>query len=364
MWLGLLSNSPGQVAGLVVAQTLPALLCGPLAGVLADRWDPRRTMMMCDILRGILVFSLVFVPTAHLSTALYVVSFTVALMTLVFNPSRNRLIRGLVPPERLGKSLGLLRSAESTALILGPALGSGLLLLFGPATGLVFNAMSYGVGAVALMLIRVPPNMSQVAIASPRGLGKELLDGLRFTARTPTLLGLIGVSSVLALVGNLWFTFDLFFVERSLRAPPESVGLLWTASGLGGLLGGVTTVLLKQRPRTLLLAGLTLRGGSLLLYALSSSLGWAGVWAFGAGFGEAFTMVALQSAVLSYSPQALLGRVTALLDTGNQLASLLALGLVGLLGGLFAPWQVLFGCGMVLCLLSLGAQAWKSITKR
>jgi len=320
-------------------------------------------MIICDLLRGALVFSLVFVPPAQLSAALYVVSFAVVLMTLVFNPSRNRLIRGVVPPERLGKALGLLRSAESTALILGSALGSGLLLIFDPATGLVFNAVSYAVGAAALTLMRVPPDPSPVAAASSQELGRELLDGLRFTVRSPILLGLIGVSSVLALVGNLWFTFDLFFVERSLRAPPESVGLLWTAAGLGGLLGGVTTVVSKRQPRTMLLAGLALRGGTLLLYALSSSLGWAGVWAFVAGFGEALTLVALQSAVLSRSPQALLGRVTALFDTGNQLASLLALGLVGLLSGLFAPWQVLFSCGVLLCSVAVGAVIWKGPTE-
>lgn len=66
MWLGLISGSPGQVAGLVVAQTLPALVLGPLAGVLADRWNPHRTMIVCDLLRGALVFSLVFVPSASL----------------------------------------------------------------------------------------------------------------------------------------------------------------------------------------------------------------------------------------------------------------------------------------------------------
>jgi len=114
----------------------------------------------------------------------------------------------------------------------------------------------------------------------------------------------------------------------------------------------------------MLFSGLALRGGSLLLYALSSSLGWAGVWAFGTGFGEALTLVALQSIVLTHCPQALIGRVTALFDTGKQMASLLALGLVGLLSGLVAPWQVLFGCGVLLCSLALSTLAWKMMMKR
>ena len=354
MWLGLAGGSPGQVAGLVAAQALPALLLGPLAGVLADRWDPRRALIACNLLRGGLVLSLVLVPSASLNPALYAVSFCVALVALVLNPSRNRLLLGVVLPDRLGEALGLLRSAESAALVLGPALGSALLLRFGPVTGLVFSAVSYAAGAAALATMRVPRAPSSEGAISPQVLAGELLDGLRFTAQAPTLLALLSVSGALALVGSLWFTYDLFFVAQSLGARPESVGLLWTASGVGGLVGGVATVVLSRRPRAALLGGLALRGGSLLLYALTSSLGWAGFWAFWAGFGEAIAIVAIQSAVLVRCPSALLGRVTALFDVGNQLASLLALGLAGLLAG-FAPWQVLCGCGALLCLLTLGA---------
>ncbi len=361
IWVGMLTNNPTHVALVAATEVLPTLLFAPLAGACADRWPPRTTMIVCDLLGGLLLGSLLLVPSSIRLPSLYVVSCALAIVGSFFRPARNVMIRLVVEEHELVRAQALLRTTQAITLLLGPVLGSTLLFFFGPAVGLLADACSFGIGAMALLVIPGehplrPPLHPSLDVAW-QALWSDMQQGFRFTLQDRLLPLLIGVSSVTALVGHLWYSVDIFFVQSSLQVPEASVGLFWTVSGAGGLLASLLVLWLFKglRSETVLLMGLLLRGASLGCYALMTSAAWALPAAFFAGVGEDLLLVALVSLLMQRPTPDVLGRVTAFSDTASALMTVLALVTVGVLSSWLFPWQLLLLCGLLLCLVGLGA---------
>jgi predicted MFS family arabinose efflux permease len=158
-------------------------------------------------------------------------------------------------------------------------------------------------------------------------------------------------SSITALISHLWYSVDVFFVQSSLHTPKASVGLLWTISGVGGLVGSLVILSLGKRRRqeAILLTGLFLRGTSLIWYAMMTSYAWAVPAAFLAGWGDTWISVALFSLLMERTKHGMMGRVTAFQETASALTTFLALVMVGFLKSSVSPWQFLLFCGLALC---------------
>lgn len=357
VWVGLLTGSPQHVAGVAAAEAAAALLVGPLAGVWADRRPPRATMAASNLACAGLLLALLAAPRDATLPALYLVGFLVSCATAFFNPARGVALRLLLTPSEFAPAQARARATQSLALVLGPVLGAGLLLRFGPAVGLLVDALTFIAGALAILQMRPPvrhPTAEDAPDRSPATTPlADFRDGIALTLRDGRLVLLLIVAGVVHLIGNLWFAVDVFFVERSLGAPKESVGLLWTASGAGGLVGSALVVGWARhiRQSRILLAGLGLQGAALLWYASMTTYAWAVPAAFTSGAGGAAIAIASGSLLLRWAPPRATGRVTALFETTGQLLTVVAIAAVGLLDRVLTPAQVLLTCGLALCVV-------------
>ena len=198
-----------------------------------------------------------------------------------------------------------------------------------------------------------PPRSSGAVWPS---LWRDLMDGLRFTLHDRLLVLFVGVSSIAALVGHLWYAVDVFFVQSSLYVSKESVGIFWAISGAGGLLGSFPILLIgtPQRQNAWLLIGLVLRGASLIWYATMTHVAWALPAAFLAGLGDNWITVALGSLLTEHAKPGVLGKVTAFSESASALTAVLALAAVSLLNSRLLPSQVLLLCGLTLCISGIG----------
>lgn len=360
IWVGILTHNPTSVALIATTEVLPPLCFGPLAGACVDRWNPRTTMIFCDLLRCICIVSLLLVPPTLISWYLYVVSFVIALVGSFFHPAKSVAMRLMIEEGEIARAQTLSRATQSLTLILGPLLGAILLFLYGPGVGLTLDACSFDIGAAALLFTRLShPLIRQVGPSAGfawKALLLEIGEGLRLVLRDRMLVLLAIVSSVTMLVGQLWFSIDVFFVQSSLKQPATSVGLLWMVSGTGGLTGSLLILLLGKRSRqkSILLAGLLLRGISLTWYATMTSYAWALPAAFCAGLGDDFIIMALGSLVMEHTNPEMLGKITALLDAASALSTGLALVTVAFLTTWLHPWQLLLLCGIALCMVGVG----------
>ena len=139
---------------------------GPLAGVLVDRWPPRRMMLVCDVLRLLLMLSLVIVPRAAVVPWIYAISFAVACVTQFFAPAKSVLVAMIVAPAVIPRAQALSQAAQSATLIAGPALGAAILVALGPRLGVALDAVSFGASALALLFVRAAPPERTAFVAS------------------------------------------------------------------------------------------------------------------------------------------------------------------------------------------------------
>ena len=168
--------APGQtwlplaVSGLLLAETLPGFLVGPLAGVFVDRWPIRPVLLAMDVTRamliGLLILSTGIVPLPFISgghlppfwqlATIYLVVFLASLCAQFFNPARFTLSGDVVPEVYRARATGFTQASTNMALILGPALAAPLFFLIGLPWLLLFNALSFLFSFSMLFQIRLP----------------------------------------------------------------------------------------------------------------------------------------------------------------------------------------------------------------
>lgn len=269
MWLVLEATGSKAAMGLVaMISYLPTLLFGVLAGVVIDLRDRRKIMMASDVLRAATVLVLAYGVWRNAATLelILVASFALASFATLFNPARDALLPELVARERLLHANALVRVSNYAAILLGPALGAVLLTRFGLAHLFMFDAASFLVSFLTLLLLRTQTRARvKMSGALWRGHFMEVVRDLHHDRRLRFLLALTALNNFFimgpAIVGTP------VFVKEVLREGAASYALVESALGFGMLLGAFLVKWLSNymnRGR-ILLAGMMLDG---LTYAL------------------------------------------------------------------------------------------------
>ena len=232
------------VAGVMVARMLPAILFGPIAGVLVDRMDRKRMMMLADLSRAALYATMPFLGKLSL---IFLVSFVIECFSLLWSPSRDASLPNLVPRRQLANanSLGLVTTYGT--LPLGGLIfaflagGSDLIpwLSDNPeALPLLLDGATFLFSAFMLSRIKFPPPSTRTGEKLDMSrVGRDIVDGLRFlresTLASAMTLGIVvaftSVGAVLA-IGPL-------FADDTLGAGNTGWGILVTSFGVGMAIG-------------------------------------------------------------------------------------------------------------------------------
>lgn len=188
------------IAGVFILRLAPAIVVGPLAGVVADRLDRRWTMVVCDLVRFGLFLSIPLVGTL---TWLFVATFLIEIASLVWIPAKEATVPNLVPRERLetANQLSLFTTYGSApvaaALFAGIALLTGILDNPAPSIGqaelaLYVNAATFLVSALTILRLTDIPVRERAApgVETP-GVWRTLVEGWTFVGRTPLVRGLV-----------------------------------------------------------------------------------------------------------------------------------------------------------------------------
>lgn len=239
-------------AGLMfMMQTVPALLLGSVAGVFADRWNKRRTMIWADISRAAIVLPLLAVPGSHMVWFVYPIAFAEASVSRFFGPAKNALLPQLVTRERLTTANSLISIGETLPMVVGPSVGGVLLAALGLPSVVLLDSVTYVASAILTALVLLPPSSARVdpgvdardaaSVAAGRWAKtwSEWIAGLRLVSSDRTLSALFVAQALLAMGEGGVNALFVVFVRSVLHAGPVQFGWLATAQGIGGVLGGL-----------------------------------------------------------------------------------------------------------------------------
>jgi MFS family permease len=238
------TGSAGSTALTMAVGILPMVLLSPFAGMVADRWDRRRTLWIVCLAQAAVALPLLLAGDAL--PLIYLVMAAQSAVASLFEPARSALVPEIVKPDRLVAANGMMGFNSSIARLLGSALG-GFVLGFGGLGWVVVVYLAALVIAAAVLLPRFPGAgrvVARQAVAWLAGL-RDFRGELRFTGMT---LVLCSVSQ------GMFLVLFVVFVTGPLTGGEAEVGLLRGIQAIGGLLAGavIASVARRMAPGTML----------------------------------------------------------------------------------------------------------------
>jgi MFS family permease len=360
-WLVLKLTNSGTALGLVIAaQTLPVLIGGAFGGVIADRFDRRRLLVMTQTAAAGLALTLGILTLTGVVELWMVALLAAGLggVNLLDIPARQAFIMEMVDREDLTNAISLNSVVMNMGRVVGPAIAGVLIVTIGIGFAFLANAITYA--AVILGLLAIRQSELYSTPRAPRTPG-QLMEGLRYVwgnpaLRTPLLM--------MALVGTFAYEFQVslpLLARFTFDVGAGGLGLMNSLMAAGAVIGGLVTAA-RGRPSAKRLAiSAMLFGVSLLLAAITPTFPLLLVVLAGAGAASIFfAAMANTSIQLAASPE-MRGRVMALYAVAFMGSTPIGGPIIGFVGQVLDPRAAL-ALGGVATVLA-GLLAWRVLRR-
>jgi MFS family permease len=355
-----LTGNGVAVGVLTACQFLPVLLIAPWAGLVADRSDKRKLLLVVQVFamaQSFLLATFAFMDHPPVA-AFYVIAVFGGIATAFDNPARRSFVNEMVPEGEVTNAVSLNSALMMSARMVGPALAGLLIQTAGFGWCFLLDGISYVAVIVALWMIR--PKELRPAPVTPRGKG-QIREGFLYVRRTPVLWIPLVIATI---VGTLSYNFQVvmpLLVTRTFGGTDATFTLLFSVLSVGSLIGAIATA--RRRVvgvMHVILASVGI-GVALLVMAVSPTLGFAFGAAVLVGLATMVFMISWTSIVQLRADPTMRGRVLALqsmvflgstpiggpivgavCDAFGPRAGLLlgsAAGFVGAAWGWFALWR-------------------------
>lgn len=315
-----LDATPWQMGALTAAETAAFLVIGLPAGAWVDRMRKRRTLIVADLVRAAaLAVVVVAAATGTASIPLLIAAaLVISAATVFFDVAHQSYVPGLVGLDHIVEGNSKLQATQSVAMVVAPAIGGALLRVISAPALIATTVGTYLVSALWLGRIRHEETLPRREDRRP--LRTEIAEGLRFVVLQPLLRRIVACTSLSNLFGSLGGALMVIFALRVVGLDEAALGLVFSLSAVGGLLGAVAAERMARWvgeariiPVSAVAGGLTYALNPLAL-VLADVVPPAAVLVV-AGFGFSFWVVVYNVAQVSFRqrlcPPALLGRMNA-----------------------------------------------------
>ncbi len=351
----------------ILAFSLPAVLFGPLAGVIADRSNKRTLLALLNVARAISVFMFFVIrPDWHVETILaayYIVTFVFGIAGQFFAPVLGATIPLLVPRAQLMSANALFNLTSTAAQLIGFAavgpilvkavgidwLFIGTIVVYLACAGLVMTLPSTPVVAVSAGVKSMSPT---------KRLFNDMKEGLVFILQDPVLMRAIGYLTLASTTFLLVATLGPEFVTSVIGLPKEDIGYVVAPAGLGILIGVIVVPRVVRKIGRDWLIDLSLTMAGLMLAGMATSrwfldLFWAesapvrivalvtGIFAMVLGICNAFILVPSQTMLQERSNEAVRARVYATFFTISNTVAFIPIFFAAAAADLFGVENVL-----------------------
>jgi len=325
MWVKTLTGSNGA-AGLTFFWMVVPALFAPLYGMYIDRVRRKPLLVWGNVISALMVLPLLRVAGAGDVWIIYVVAFLYGISFVVLPAGLNRLLKEMVPGELLVEANSSVQTTKEGFRLIGPLVGAALFGLFGGGAVAVVDSVSFLIAALIIASIPLQESPPQ---RSEQHWWHEMTGGIRHLVHEPVLRHtLVAFALMLIVIGfteaSIYAVLDFF------GKPATFAGVVVTVQGVGAVAGGITATRWVRRlgEAGTVTVGMGLLALGLAIVALTSTL-WVTLAAVVVlGYALPLTFIAFMTMLQHRTPQALMGRVSAAVETvmGGPQAISLAVG--------------------------------------
>jgi predicted MFS family arabinose efflux permease len=354
------SGSGLVVSGVMLSRAIPAVLAGPIAGVLLDRLDRKHVMIASDLIRA--VVALAFVLTIHEPRPwlLYLLSALLMFVSPFFTSGRSAILPTIASTEELHTANSLTQTTQWATLTAGTLLAGFSAAKFGYEWAFILNALSFVFSALAIARISVPGGFRAVrragTVARP---WHEYREGLTYMRSVPLMVGIAMISVGWAMGGGAAQILFALFGEQVFHRGASGIGSIWGFAGIGLLMGGALGHVTGKRvgfagyKRTVTLSYL-LHGAAYMLFSQLESYTAALVAMLFSRVGMAVTSVLNNSQLLHRTPDQFRGRVFATLESLRWSVMIVSMAAAGIASQYVSPRTIGLVAGAFGTLTALG----------
>jgi MFS transporter, DHA3 family, macrolide efflux protein len=243
-------GSSVEMAKLLSFTIIPVFIVGPIAGVYIDRWDRRRTLFICDFIRGVLVlFAAFYLINLPVIWPMYVVVFIIFSFSRFYVPAKLSFIPEIVQEDDLHIANSLVTTTGMIALVLGALLGGLIVEYTGSFGGFCWDAICYFLSGVLVFTItafrRRLPNKSEIIagtreiMQTQKTVWQEIVNGIRYIRSEKAIRFIFWMMSVLFAAAGAIYVVIIVFIQQAFHSVTKDLGLLAVPLGFGLFFGSL-----------------------------------------------------------------------------------------------------------------------------
>ncbi|KWX77458.1 MFS transporter [Paenibacillus jilunlii] len=347
------NNDPFYVSLISVVEFAPIFLFAIVGGTFADRWRPKKTMILSDALSAISVLIVLLVVMGGSWKALLLATFVSAVLSQFSQPSAMKLFKQHVPEAQLQGVMAMFQSLTAFFMVIGPVLGAFIYQHYGIEVSLIIMAGMFAGSALILSLLPKDDAGETGLIRS--GIYAEIKAGLGYVRASKVLKNLGAAFAFAGLAAGLIQPLGVFVIIENLGKDKSFLQWVMMANGAAMLLGGAVIMGIgrKVKPQMLLAAGL------LASAAGTIGVGWSHDTALTitlqtlSGFFYPCIHIGINTLILQNTETAYMGRVGGIMGPMFMGFMVIGMTLAGYLKEAFSLFGVFAGSGVLFLIATL-----------
>jgi MFS family permease len=364
------SSSGLVVSGVMLSRAIPAVLAGPVAGVLLDRWDRKRIMISSDLIRA--GVALAFVLTIHQPRPwlLYVLSAGLMFASPFFSAGRAAILPTIATDHELHTANSITQTTQSVTATVGSLLAGYGTARLGYQWAFILNSLSFVFSAWCIWNLAAPQGFraSRSPHAAPRTPFHDFREGLAYMWSVPLMIGISMISVGWAMGGGAAQILFALFGEQVFHRGASGIGALWGFAGIGLMLGGATGHLLGRHTdfagyKRAVTISYVVHGAAYMLFSQVESYTAALVLMMFSRVGMAVTSVLNNSQLLRHTPDQFRGRVFSTLESLRWSVMIVSMAAAGIASQFAGPRLIGLVAGALGSFTAV-AWAWMNFTGR
>ena len=324
------NKDPMAIALISVAEFAPIFVFSFIGGTFADRWRPKRTMILCDLLSALSIFVVLLALLYGGWKAIFFATLVSSILSQFSQPSGMKLFKLHVPESLMGPGMSMYQTMMSVLMVFGPVLGTLIYFRFGIQAAIAIMGICFLLSAATLTML---PADRKIEAKPTMNISHEMKLGIKYVASNKIFvyMGAFFLAGGMGL--GLISPLGIFLVTEHLKLSEESLQWFTSLNGVGMILGGVVAMGMMKRvsPQRLLLIGFTVNALAVAVLGSVTSVGIALAAQLLSGLMVPFIHIACNTMILNQAEEAYVGRVNGILNPLFMGGMVVNMSLVGVI---------------------------------